>query len=47
VNATEEFIVLSVTVKTDFGAPAIELSVSELYSVDGSGEIVTDYYTVE
>ena len=47
VNATEEFTVLSVTVKTDFGAPAIELSVSELYSVDGSGEIVTDYYTVE
>ena len=46
-NATEEFTVLSVTVKTDFGAPAIELSVSELYSVDGSGEIVTDYYTVE
>ena len=47
VNATEEFTVLSVTVKTDFGAPALQLSVSELYSVDGSGCVVTDYYTVE
>lgn len=47
VNATEEFTVLSVTVKTDFGAPALSLSVSELYYVDGSGEIVSGSYTVE
>ena len=46
-NATEEFLVLSVTVKTDFGAPALMLSVSELYYVDGSGNVVPGSYVVD